>query len=311
MFMKNTLAATAVLAIGCSPAAESITPIDRVCAEAELPLGDTSATRSQRLGVQRVNCHRAVMGLAPTVLEASLDFAAQNHAEYLRSLGSMTHRQAEPELPGYLGEWPGDRAVAGGYVWDAQEESLSEVISFVETGNDPAFAVDQWMSNVYHREPLVQPELVGAGFGSLGEYDVMLTCGPWVSDGGVRSAGYPSQGQWAVPTSFDSDREVPDPMPDHGIVGYPISLTFLAPGTSGQNLYDLDVRPGASRLTDEDGANVPVRLLQPNTDPRLIWSAFLVPEQPLMPLTEYEARFVGTVGDVEFDERWTFTTGAE
>ena len=311
MFKTNARAGMALMLLaGCAAEPEALTAADRVCESLEMPPGDSSATLTQRAGVHRLNCHRAAAGLPLVELQTSLDVAAQAHAEYLTELRSLTHRQSDPGLPGYLGEWPQDRVEATGDAFAPEVDVISEVLSWVAYGSDPTFAVDQWMSNVYHREPLLHPELATAGFGSRGQYDVMVVRGPWASTGGLRTAAFPAPGQWGVPTSFHSDAEDPDPMPDHGTVGYPVSLSFL-PELVVDGTIDLEVRVGLSRIADEHGDVVRTRLLEPSGDPRLLRSAFLVPEQPLQPHTRYDVRFVGTLDGQDFEETWSFTTGVE
>jgi uncharacterized protein YkwD len=311
MFTTNARAGMALMLLaGCTAEPEPLTAADRVCESMEMPPGDSSATLTQRTGVHRLNCHRAIAGLAAVELEAPLDVAAQAHAEYLTEVRELTHRQADPGVPGYLGEWPQDRVEASGAAFAPEVDVVSEVLSWVDYGADPSFAVDQWMSNVYRREPLMHPRLAGAGFGSRGQYDVMVVRGPWASDGGLRMARYPASAQWGVPTSFHSDAEDPDPMPDHGTVGYPVSLSFL-PEVVVDGAIDLQVRVALSRITDAEGTAVRTRLLQPSNDPRLLRSAFLVPEQPLQPNTRYDVRFVGTLDGEDFEETWSFTTGIE
>ena len=80
---------------------------------------------------------------------------------------------------------------------------------------------------------------------------VHVLCFPYPN--GPRTAViYPVDGQRDVPVDFDSDIEWPDPAPDHGVVGYPITLTVAATSaTDGDNPYNLYVLDAT--LTDDSG----------------------------------------------------------
>jgi hypothetical protein len=100
---------------------------------------------------------------------------------------------------------------------------------------------------------------------------------------------YPTDGQIDVVPSFDSDWEVPDPAPDRGVVGMPITVTVAdeVMNGDGQNPYNLQLV--AATLIGPDGTEVEVRLSDPTEDSHLYQMALMLPVEPLESRTEYEA----------------------
>jgi uncharacterized protein YkwD len=101
----------------------------------------------------RVNYHRRNAGLAPVKLDPELSKGCQLHARYLSrnannpaTRGLEMHRE-DPSLPGATPE--GARAARG-------------VIAAV---SDPLGVVDSWMATLYHRLPILAPNLERVGFG--------------------------------------------------------------------------------------------------------------------------------------------------
>ncbi|MEE2828563.1 MAG: CAP domain-containing protein [Myxococcota bacterium] len=270
-------------------------------------------TSSSAEALLQLNCYRQRMNGTPAQISPALSEAAQLHAEYLEATGAWGHGEDDPSIPSYRGATPGERATAAGFPIDDNLQSITELVGFHSDGADASDAVDLWFNTVYHRLPLATPQLEAVGFGQAGIYDVMLVVSPWEAsaDGpDFLVHGYPAAGQAGVPTSFDSDREVPDPTPDRGEVGFPISLTFLDQGFhQPDNLYGLTVDENTSVLRGPDGNPIETLLLTPSTDALIRRSAVLLPVEPLLPKTSYEVRLQGTVGESPFEEFWSFETG--
>jgi hypothetical protein len=246
------------------------------------------------------------------VLDASLNEAAQLHAEYLAATGAWGHGEADTDQKSYRGDSPGLRAEAAGFSIDDNAQSISELIGFRASGADASAAVDLWFSTVYHRLPLAIPELEAVGFGSSGIYDVMLVVSPWESTGATpefQSHVYPVPGQRDVPLAFDTDREIPDPVPEAGEVGFPVSVSFLnqsfhQPG----DLYALEINPDTSSLRTASGELVPTLLLSPPDDELIVRSAVLIPLAPLEAGTYYSAAVAGSIDGTAFSQSWSFET---
>jgi len=104
--------------------------------------------------VARVNLVRKYPGLPPVRLDTELSRGCQSHARYLAfnhqhpaALGLGVHRQ-DAELPGASPE--GARA--------AKESVIAIVL-------DPQSCVENWMATLYHRIPILEPNLERVGFG--------------------------------------------------------------------------------------------------------------------------------------------------
>ena len=115
---------------------------------------------------------------------------------------------------------------------------------------------------------------------------------------------YPVDGQTDVPIDFNSDWEIPDPDPDRGLVGHPISVTVAAEVASGGIEDPYGLRLLDAVLTGPSGREVEVVAVDPGDDPYLYTMAAMWPKEPLEPGTEYDA-----VMTVEWDGgQQTFVT---
>jgi uncharacterized protein YkwD len=110
----------------------------------------------ERILLDRVNRVREAAGLAKVTLDEGLSNGCRQHARYaarhleharLRGLG--IHEQ-DPGLPG---------ASAAGA--KAGKASIIAVLS------DPADSVDNWLATLYHRVPILEPELKRVGYGQV------------------------------------------------------------------------------------------------------------------------------------------------
>lgn len=276
--------------------------VDAACVDTDP--GDPDASADQIAGLDRGNCYRALMGLDPGVLEARLDAASQAHTDYMKSNNTLTHQETAGKT-GYTGEWVWDRAEAEGYPFTGGM-SMGEVVAY---GSDPAGSVDGWMNSVYHRLPFASPEWREAGFGQTGLYSGMTVVTPW-PDSGDSAILYPVDGQLDVPFRFDSDGEFPDPAPDAGMVGPPITVTVGSADTtrSTQNPYDLQLLDAS--LEGPDGA-VDLISLTPDDDPYMVYGVAVVPTAPLSPGAEYTVSMTVSWTGGEETLEGSFTTAEE
>ena len=104
--------------------------------------------------VARVNAVRKAAGLKPVRLDAELTRGCQSHARYLalnsrRSAGrGMNVHKQDADLPGASPEGA-----------KAAEKSVIAVLL------DPQTCVENWMATLYHRIPILVPNLERVGFG--------------------------------------------------------------------------------------------------------------------------------------------------
>ncbi|MFQ3591645.1 MAG: CAP domain-containing protein [Gemmataceae bacterium] len=104
--------------------------------------------------VEELNRHRRAAGLAEVTLEEQLSKACQSHADYLArnlthpaQVGLNIHEQ-DPKLPGYT-----------------QAGHRAGQASVIAVTSEPRESVALWMATLYHRLPLLQPEVKRVGYG--------------------------------------------------------------------------------------------------------------------------------------------------
>jgi hypothetical protein len=311
--MKRTTACLALfpLLAGCLPGIDLVgggpgVSLEQGCVDYDHG-GDGVAT----VAVARLSCYRALMGLDSVEEDPRLSAAAQGHADYLAATGEYGHGQGASSHPLFTGASPMDRLTAAGFSFDPSLVGVHEVVAFQDQGADPSRAVDLWMDTVYHREPLSTPEVSAVGFGAAGIYSVMELIAPWESTTGAHFARYPAEGQGDARGSFDSDTETPDPMPAHGLVGVPITLTALAPGWLGNDdPYGLRVDRARSSLRSLGGEERALVFLEPANQPALLRTIVAVPASPLPPRSTWDVTLVFTLAGIEYEESWSFATAA-
>ncbi|MDO8069857.1 CAP domain-containing protein [Janthinobacterium sp. SUN206] len=256
-------------------------------------------------GFNWINYRRSQIGLAPLVRNSQIDNAALGHSNYLNSNNVVVHNQVKGK-PGFTGETLYDRLTASGYgvtsVW-------GEVIAGMAT-NSGFYMAENLITAVYHRflifEPVFKEGGAGAAVNNSG-YAYFTTdlagnsrYGPGLPAGQIVS--YPFDGQTKVATSFASNEEEPDPVPNQDVVGYPISVHANFDATLSVTAFTVRQR-GA-------GADLAVRLLSKETDAvntsRSV--AAIIPLAPLLAATTYDVSFIGKVNGASVTRSWSFTT---
>jgi uncharacterized protein YkwD len=283
------------------PAASPSTPIS-ITDQPNSPraLGDMAAD-----GINWFNYRRQQAGLAALARNSLLDKAAAGHSNYQRLNDTITHTQVAGR-PGFTGANLIDRLNAAAYVFDQGSYSYGEVIS--ATGDKSGFnAAEELIAAIYHRFVIFEPRFkeLGAGVGSVPDGYTYFTTNfaanglaPGLGRGGL--VQYPVNGQTKVPRNFFSDRETPDPISGRNEVGYPISVH--ADITARVAVQSFTLRP-------RGGSPLATHLLSADSDTNTGASvAAIVPLEVLAAGTVYDARFTGTVGGVQVDRSWSFTT---
>ncbi|MDO9218384.1 MAG: CAP domain-containing protein [Lacisediminimonas sp.] len=269
------------------------------------PNAPAAADNTATDGFNWFNYRRQQIGLAALARSPALDQAAQGHADYQKINGVISHEQT-PGAPGYTGAELGERITAAGYTFTSNRYAYGEVIS--ATGSQSGFAAaEDLITAIYHRFVIFEPTFFQAGSGSAsvsGGYTYFTT--NFTADGLGNGLGagafitYPHASQQNMPTTFMSDREIPDPVADRNAVGFPISVH--ADITATVLVQEFSVRP-------RGGAPLDVKLLMRANDADTPSSgAAIVPLDPLAAGTEYEVRFSGTINDVPVLRTWSFST---
>lgn len=257
----------------------------------QAPSAPGTITPEVRRAWERVNELRRAAGVPPVELDATLSKGCQSHAKYLnlnRANGAIRGMGAHSEQEGLPGYTEAGAAAAVNSVI-APRRGLSE-------------AVDAWMSTLYHRIPMLRPNLVRIGLGWEGGYAVMDVINGLIGDE-PHPVAYPAEGQKNVPTLFPN--ELPDPIPAGATrpAGYPVTLQFP---------FDSEEVTGVkAAFMDVSGKAVPFHLSSPehpaNAFPQQN-TICVIPARRLAPGATYKVRVAGTFQGETFEHEWSFTT---
>lgn len=242
--------------------------------------------------VARLNLFRANAGLEQVTLSKKLSEGCYAHARYLLqnwnhpSAKGIGMHQEDPKLPGYTEE--GRRA------------GLASVIA---TGSPGVDSVEDWMATLYHRIPLLDPDLREIGFG-------MVRGGPrsWItvldSKSGVKGGGvrvYPAEDQKGVAGKLQSDAIIAQYLQADQLkaAGYPISMTFPV---------GHDVKQAQIVLSDQENNEIPVWTLKPEIQGSRVVTLFIIPRQSLTMNTTYTVEMKARSDRRIWEKTWSFQT---
>lgn len=265
---------------------------------------DLNPTEQQAIALERVNYYRRLVGVKPVALNKHINKAAESHARYSSQHAIAGHVQIEGETS-FSGVWPWDRIKYFGY---KNYTYVTEVCSArwaspnYALRTDPVWAIDGWMSTVYHRLPLINPNVYEAGFGAVEVNNninyVMDFANPGFPDK-KRIICYPVDNQKNVPLEFTGD-ETPDPLPGKTYpVGYPISVTF-------NGYKDIDIKEIG--LRDCNGVDIDFYRLLPYSDKYMKESLVIVPKEPLERGMTYRVRVIAYADHKLIHRDWSFKT---
>jgi hypothetical protein len=170
--------------------------------------------------------------------------------------------------------------------------------------SDLAVAIDVWMSGMYHRRPILDPQLERIGVGYARLPDGMLMAALRFENARRRSGGwpvaYPADKQTDVPLDYGA--EIPNPIPNHGTGGYAITLQF-PPFDKVTGVY--------AKLTEAAGKPVEFFLSDPE-HPATSFGQFgvvcLIPKQSLQAQHVYTVQIDATWKGKPGSWTWSFST---
>lgn len=258
-------------------------------------------------GFNWFNFRRAQAGLPALARNSLIDLAALNHSRYQQVNGVISHDEVAGN-PGFTGTNVLNRLTAAGYQFNRSASlAYGEVIAGGSGLNGFGLA-ENLITGIYHRFAVFEPVFKEAGAGNAvapNGYAYLtsdLTAnngfGPGLGRG--RVVVYPFASQTGVSTWFPSNEEVPDPVPNQDVVGYPISVH--ADITAKLVVNSFTVRP-------RGGSDLAVRLLTAATDTDTPTSAAaIIPLAVLAAGTVYDVTFTGTADGTTASRSWSFTT---
>lgn len=300
-----------------SPPASNLPPITAPVAFVDLLPPQTNAVGTyadvQRLlAFDHLNDLRTKAGLGVLYQSASLDAAAQAHAEYL-SVNNVYGHYETPGTPGFTGADHLARMAAAGY----RPQYGTEVVSFSTRPMGAVALLDALVGTPYHRMAMMRYRVSDAGVGFSTGFPtnvVVKIAHTATNPQGAPSTPailWPGEGSTGVPLSGCC--EEPDPAPELAGKpwGYPVSVQTHESKVLAVTSFTLEYTPaGAGAPTV-----VATKLLSFGTDPNLGTSvynarhvAFALPLAPLLTGTTYTARFEGTIDGAAYSRVWSFTT---
>ena len=259
---------------------------------------------SNQRALAAVNADRARAKLAPVKLDDRITEGALSHAYWwlfnlslpqVKGLG--IHKEVSGS-PGFTGFSMRERATTFGYPQGSMAEDITH-------RGDPAGAIQDWVDSVYHRFPIMRPDLDAIGFGSAtgGGLPIEVMDMGYRNDLGdqAEQVAYPADGQTGVPAAFVGN-ELPDPVPPGGSypVGYPITVNY--------NPY-VDVRIQDWRLTDAAGNQVAAYTLPPSRADENVYT--ILPKEPLKKGMTYRVHVRAIIQGTSVSKDWRFATEGE
>lgn len=258
---------------------------------------DRLAAADAQRALALVNAQRATAGLAPVVLDQSLGASATQHAWYWLfnnadpSAALLGIHQERNGMLGYRGTFAWQRAMVAGYPDDRVGEDITH-------RGDVTLAVSDWVDSVYHRFPIMRPDLTSIGFASaaLGPLPIDDMEFGFGGSPGVTPVAYPADQQRSVPAVF-LDNELPDPVPTGAprTTGYPVTVTFPVGRTVAVHSFTLTASDG----TPLDGYRLDPSLATEN-------SASLLPRATLEHGQRYTAAIAATIDGHPWTRTWSF-----
>jgi hypothetical protein len=244
-----------------------------------------------------LNHYRQLAGLTPVKLDPKISAGCLEHANYMvqnegtDAMAGLNAHTQRSNLPGAS---------------DAGAACAKAADLFIGV-SDVGVAIDGWMAGMYHRRPMLDPQLERIGIGYARLPDGMLTAALRFENSRRRDGkngnwpvAYPADKQADVPLDYGA--ETPNPIPNHGTGGYPITLEFPP--------FD-KVTGVSAKLTDVMGNPVDSFLSDPE-HPATSFGQFgmicLIPKQSLQAQHAYAVRIDATWKGKPGTWTWSFTT---
>jgi len=278
---------------------------------------------------------RSSAGMPPFRLQTDLAEAAENHSYYMYKNNTIGHYETQGN-PGFTGVTPTDRAIAAGYA----TKVVTENISYNDSGLNAS--IDGLFSAIYHRFGFLSLERDEIGIGKNGNfytYDMgnqslnTLCEGQSYTGSGsyyqictdtdkkIKASDYedaknsikyiapdlvlwPPQNGTDIPPVFYE--ESPDPLPQHSVTGYPVSIQF--------NDLNFSTPPSIESFTLNDSSGTEqntLLIMNKSNDPNHHLSSYehvLFPENRLEWGKRYDVEAIFTYNGAQQTRTWCFQT---
>jgi len=272
-----------------------------------------------------LNTLRIGAGLMPFQSHNQLNQAAKNHANYLTNHLTYGHKQ-KPEHQDFTGEFASSRVTHVGY-------AAPQVIENVSTHNQSyKESINGLFSAIYHRFAFLdfRSDLIGIGISQNPQHKEQTAFVYNMSSLGLEQLYqqttqvnsqkintilninkrlnnevviYPYNNQTEIPPAFFD--ELPDPLPEHKVSGFPISVAF-------NSYYYKEAKLLKFELYDAYGKEITNTIIYDHkTDPnkRLEKLDFvLFPLKRLEWNSQYHVKFVAILDNQVVKKEWNFET---
>ncbi|MGV7211577.1 CAP domain-containing protein [Oxalobacteraceae bacterium A2-2] len=283
-----------------APAASTGNPV--LVAGAPTLTGDTAYD-----SVAWINYRRGQAGVPTLVRNGFLDKAALAHSNYQYLNNVVAHEETAGKT-GYTGANTQARMAAAGYT----SLSLSGEVISAANSTSGFYHAEQLITAIYHRFVLLEPTFKEIGTGAVTSssgytyFTANLAAANGLGSGLAAGAlaVYPYNGQTQVDTSFQSDAEEPDPVPNQNVVGYPISVqgNYSSATVPTMVVTSFTVAP-------RGGSALATRMLTSSTDSHTPgFAAAIIPLSTLSSNTVYDVSFAGSINGTPVTRNWSFTT---
>jgi hypothetical protein len=255
----------------------------------------------------RLNAYRKLAGLERVVLDDALSRGCLAHARYLA-------RHPERVKAKHFSPHVEDPRLAGS-TRAGRRAGRNAVIYHLQGPGNPLRAIDEHMAGLFHRVPLLAPDLkrigcalsYGPGQNCWVVIDVKSGKGAAAAEAGAPVL-FPAERQTGVPRKFVGI-EIPNPIPPKGVAaksGYPITVIF-PPGAR--------VTEAAAVLKTGKGKKVAAWVSSPDRPaytPRYQFNTVcLIPRAHLRPRARYRVEVRARVDGRDWEKKWSFTTGRQ
>lgn len=281
-------------------------------------------------GLQRLNQWRNQAGLSPLQTSAALQTAARKHALYLTK-DAHGHDEINRSNPYFTGESPQDRATAAGY-----SAPIAENLTIGNFARSGRRSVDGLMTALYHRLSMLNPNHDEAGAAwargrntafvikqgsrydrelceqspskNSARYVLTTYCNGQKTELGLNQLppNYIGAVKFPIGRNIEPEydgNEQPNPMPNYGATGNPISIAFFGEKD--------DIQLISFKLFSPSGEIRETHTLTASNDPnqQLTPTEFaLFPLKKLDFDTQYRAEFRYRQNNQDKTETWEFTT---
>ncbi len=244
-----------------------------------------------------LNDRRRGCGVNPVEYDVTLARGCQLHCNYLQFAPDDGHHE-DPSKSGYTPE--------------GAEAGKRSVLHFQPRLAD---ALEDWLATLYHRIPLLHPNLARIGTGEAKHPNGGFLTALDVYGGLESSADlskehqeYPPANATEVRLGFPAGGESPNPLPSgqEGQAGIAVTVSLWKSGAQ--------VTKVKAKLLEGGQREVECWISSPEKPARQDWAAnsdsiCLIPKRLLRPRTGYLAVVECEVDGQPFQKRWSFTTG--